>query len=537
MTTTRCCTRRAVSTRRCRPPAGPRRIDLGAIARAEKALAALAVEFSAWMKNEIKVLDAARDILRERGVDEDTHAALFRAAHDIKGEAATFGYPIAGMIAGSLCRLMDDSPTSPPLPLLVVDQHVDADPRHRAPGGQGRHRRDGAGPRPPARRARRPAASTRRRRRRPLAARACLRRGSVLRRADARRRPALHPRRDDRPARVLRHDLRPLQSRPGRLHRRLSRRPMASARSACPMPTAPRRRSSPPSARPTAAASACPAISTSCRSPARPGPRRPSRPRLADGPPLWARHLRHEGLRRAPRWPWCPTSRPASSRRPSTSASPMTRRSPASAASTPSAASAMPCRCRHRLHRRRADLDAGRRRPEIAGELHHHGHRPPGPFLDAGARRQCLAWRRPQSSPRLDRIADELRERGDPSGRFDPAYSTVQAGLIEAGEAVNIVPSRAVDHLGVPRRARSAARRGARAHPPLRPRGGRAEAPPDRARGLRHHRARRHRARSRARIPARPPRASPCGLPARTAPSRCPTAPRPAISRRAACRR
>jgi acetylornithine deacetylase len=43
----------------------------------------------------------------------------------------------------------------------------------------------------------------------------------------------------------------------------------------------------------------------------------------------------------------------------------------------------------------------------------------------------------------LDRIADALRQRGDPSQRFDPAYSTVQAGLIEAGEAVNIVPSRA----------------------------------------------------------------------------------------------
>ena len=43
----------------------------------------------------------------------------------------------------------------------------------------------------------------------------------------------------------------------------------------------------------------------------------------------------------------------------------------------------------------------------------------------------------------LDRIADELRARGDPSGRFDPAYSTVQAGLFQGGEAINIVPSRA----------------------------------------------------------------------------------------------
>jgi acetylornithine deacetylase len=43
----------------------------------------------------------------------------------------------------------------------------------------------------------------------------------------------------------------------------------------------------------------------------------------------------------------------------------------------------------------------------------------------------------------LDRIADELRARGDPSERFDPPYSTVQAGVIEGGEAVNIVPSTA----------------------------------------------------------------------------------------------
>jgi acetylornithine deacetylase len=43
----------------------------------------------------------------------------------------------------------------------------------------------------------------------------------------------------------------------------------------------------------------------------------------------------------------------------------------------------------------------------------------------------------------LDRIADELKERGDPSGRFDPPYSTVQAGLIRSGEAVNIVPAHA----------------------------------------------------------------------------------------------
>jgi chemotaxis protein histidine kinase CheA len=101
-------------------------MDLGAIARAEQALAALAVEFSAWMKNEIKVLDKARDIVRQCGKTQETLAALFRAAHDIKGEAATFGYPIAGQIAASLCRLLDELADREHVPLLLVDKHVDA---------------------------------------------------------------------------------------------------------------------------------------------------------------------------------------------------------------------------------------------------------------------------------------------------------------------------------------------------------------------------------------------------------------------------
>jgi chemotaxis protein histidine kinase CheA len=102
------------------------RLDLGAIARAERALAALAVEFSAWMHNEVKVLDAAREIVRQRGLDEETRAALFRAAHDIKGEAATFGYPIAGRIAGSLCRLLDEVSEPSGVPPILIDRHVEA---------------------------------------------------------------------------------------------------------------------------------------------------------------------------------------------------------------------------------------------------------------------------------------------------------------------------------------------------------------------------------------------------------------------------
>ncbi|NNM74340.1 acetylornithine deacetylase [Enterovirga sp. DB1703] len=40
----------------------------------------------------------------------------------------------------------------------------------------------------------------------------------------------------------------------------------------------------------------------------------------------------------------------------------------------------------------------------------------------------------------LNRLADEMMERGDPSGRFDPPYTTVHVGRIMGGTARNILP-------------------------------------------------------------------------------------------------
>ena len=80
------------------------------VARAEKALAALSPEFGAWMDAECERLDGARrDILRD-GFTDANKEALFRAAHDIKGEAATFGYPAVASAAESLCRLIEHAP-------------------------------------------------------------------------------------------------------------------------------------------------------------------------------------------------------------------------------------------------------------------------------------------------------------------------------------------------------------------------------------------------------------------------------------------
>jgi HPt (histidine-containing phosphotransfer) domain-containing protein len=96
------------------------------IARAELALADLSSEFDSWMNAECTRLDKARNILAAQGFNKNTKEALFHAAHDIKGEAATFGFPLVAAAADSLCRLIEHSPDASRIPIHLVDQHVDA---------------------------------------------------------------------------------------------------------------------------------------------------------------------------------------------------------------------------------------------------------------------------------------------------------------------------------------------------------------------------------------------------------------------------
>ena len=96
------------------------------VARAEEALGNLAGEFADWMDRECTKLDEARQLVKAEGFAEETRDALFRCAHDIKGEAATFGFPLVAPPANSLCRLIEHTPDIAQIPLGLVDQHVDA---------------------------------------------------------------------------------------------------------------------------------------------------------------------------------------------------------------------------------------------------------------------------------------------------------------------------------------------------------------------------------------------------------------------------
>jgi len=96
------------------------------VARADAALAQLSSEFGTWMHDECDRLEAARQKVAAQGINEATHDELFRAAHDIRGEAATFGFPILAGPADSLCRLLEHTPEHDRIPLALVEQHVDA---------------------------------------------------------------------------------------------------------------------------------------------------------------------------------------------------------------------------------------------------------------------------------------------------------------------------------------------------------------------------------------------------------------------------
>jgi chemotaxis protein histidine kinase CheA len=100
--------------------------DPDPVASAEVALEQLSGEFATWMDDECARLDAARQRVRQRGLDEETRQELFLAAHDIKGEGHTFGFPEVAPAAESLCRLLEHSPDLSRVPLKIVDQHVDA---------------------------------------------------------------------------------------------------------------------------------------------------------------------------------------------------------------------------------------------------------------------------------------------------------------------------------------------------------------------------------------------------------------------------
>jgi HPt (histidine-containing phosphotransfer) domain-containing protein len=96
------------------------------VARAEKALAGLSGEFKDWMAIECDRLSAAHAAILQSGFTTASRDELFRAAHDIKGDAATFGYPAAAAAAESLTRIIEHAPDLTRVPAELIAHHINA---------------------------------------------------------------------------------------------------------------------------------------------------------------------------------------------------------------------------------------------------------------------------------------------------------------------------------------------------------------------------------------------------------------------------
>lgn len=100
-------------------------IDMSAIKRAETAMEQLKGNFAEWAEDDVHRLAQAREVFA-KSPDKNSRAALLRAAHDMKGQAATFDFPLIARVAGSLANLIHDLPEGKDLPLALVDAHVNA---------------------------------------------------------------------------------------------------------------------------------------------------------------------------------------------------------------------------------------------------------------------------------------------------------------------------------------------------------------------------------------------------------------------------
>ena len=104
---------------------GSGKLDLSAVKRAEQAIDSLKSEFTGWVVHDVsRLVEAGAAYVKQS--NEETLADLYRAAHDLKGQAATFDFPLISRVASSLCMLTDETVCGLPLPLNLIDAHIDA---------------------------------------------------------------------------------------------------------------------------------------------------------------------------------------------------------------------------------------------------------------------------------------------------------------------------------------------------------------------------------------------------------------------------
>jgi hypothetical protein len=100
-----------------------------AIKRGDAKVQELAANYIGWAKADVEELER---LIKELPLVKETEARrqavrkLYKKSHDLKGQGATFDYPIVTMIGGSLCSYLEGLGEDTNVSTEVVFMHVEA---------------------------------------------------------------------------------------------------------------------------------------------------------------------------------------------------------------------------------------------------------------------------------------------------------------------------------------------------------------------------------------------------------------------------
>ncbi len=98
-----------------------------AIRKAEEAVAALAHNFTEWMRADLDSALAALASAKDAQPDNTTHVReIFGVCHNMKGQGGSFGYELITQVGDSLCHYLHDAGSASPRMLKVIEAHLTA---------------------------------------------------------------------------------------------------------------------------------------------------------------------------------------------------------------------------------------------------------------------------------------------------------------------------------------------------------------------------------------------------------------------------
>jgi chemotaxis protein histidine kinase CheA len=102
-------------------------LDAAAMMRAEELLSAASEDYPDWALKTVDELARQHQIcVSNRASCHEAFDYLRRAAHDLKGQGATFGYPLVTHIAQSLHQFVSPSERPTDVQLDIIKAHIDA---------------------------------------------------------------------------------------------------------------------------------------------------------------------------------------------------------------------------------------------------------------------------------------------------------------------------------------------------------------------------------------------------------------------------